>query len=415
LELGTDYIEPDLVATKDGKLIAVHNIDLNITTNIQNVYPDRNKIIEIDGQEISGYFAFDFTLEELSTIRVKQRIQGRSTAFDYQFPIPTLGDILDLLHDWNYNVHPIQNQTKRAGIYVELKYPNYYMDQNVSLADILIEEMKQHDHADEMFFNTKNQTKFGCEERDSYQVPPLVVQSFHSETLHRLSTQFLHYEMALPPFVLLVTEKNCHMPTFWYDVGRLGFLSGVGPDKECLLGDGGQEFMIKSKTFDLAVHPWTTRAEVVFVDSSYATAEDELRWLYCIRGINGMFTENVDLGIIAGIRGCDDFMTAEELFEEDITEVEEKVGGGLNGTISKKICGEGENGNGALRTFGSIATGIAIGILMSFFFSWKFGGGRKGNDDIPSSGISMKTIHRGKMKGMQTLSTADSDPEMEII
>jgi hypothetical protein len=108
-------------------------------------------------------------------------------------------------------------------------------------------------------------------------------------------------------------------------------------------------------------------------------------------------------------------MTAEELFEEDITEVEEKVGGGLNGTISKKICGEGENGNGALRTFGSMATGIAIGILMSFFFSWKFGGGRKGNDEIPSSGISMKTIHRGKMKGMQTLSTADSDPEMEII
>jgi len=84
LELGTDYIEPDLVATKDNRLIAVHNVDLNITTNIQNAYPDRQRTIELDGEKVSGYFAFDFTLDELQSIRVKQRIEGRSTSFDYQ-------------------------------------------------------------------------------------------------------------------------------------------------------------------------------------------------------------------------------------------------------------------------------------------------------------------------------------------
>ena len=414
LELGTDYIEPDLVASKDGKLFAVHNIDLNITTNIQHVYPDRHRIIEIDGKEVSGYFAFDFTLEELNPIRVKQRIKGRSTAFDYQFPIPTLTDILDLLRDWNYNVRPHQNQTKRPGIYVELKSPDYYLNLNVSLADIFIEEMKQHPHADEMFFNTKNQTKFGCEERGSYQVPPLVVQSFRGQTLHYLYTQFLHYKMAPPPFVLLVNKRKCHVSTFWYEVGRLGFLAGVGPDKECLLGEGGYEFMIESKKFDLAVHSWTTRAEVDFVDSSHATAEDELRWLYCKREITGMFTENVDLGVIAGVRGCDDYMTAEELLKEDITEIEEKVGGDVNGTISKEICSEGEIGNSALRTFASITIGIAIGMLISLFCVQTFSGGRKRNDESNSPSVPRKTIQRGRMKGMQTLPRADSD-DMEII
>lgn len=409
LELGTDYIEPDLVATKDNRLIAVHHVDLNITTNIQNAYPDRHRTIELDGEEVSGYFAFDFTLDELQSIRVKQRIEGRSTSFDYQFPIPTLQGILDLLYDWNYNVMSNQNKTKRAGVYVELKFPDYYLNQNVSLADLLLDEMDQHPHAGEMFFNTKNQTNFGCEAEDSYQVPPFVVQCFHAETLHYLYTQFLHFQMPSPPFVLLVDKRTCRMQTFWYEVGKLGFLSGVGPDKECLLGEGGYEFMIESQKFDLAVHPWTSRAEVDFVDSSYATAEDELRWLYCKRGISGMFTENVDLGIIVGMRGCDDYMTAEELLEEDITEIEEEDEGGVGGAISKEICSESGNGNAALQNFGYLASGIAIGVLTSFFFAKMFGA-RRGQMR------GMQT--RGQMRGMQTLSTVDSndsDSGMEII
>ena len=79
LELGTDYIETDLVGTRDGRLIAIHNVDLNITTNIDEVYPGRHRSIEINGEQVTGFFAFDFSMEELESVGVRQRVDGRST------------------------------------------------------------------------------------------------------------------------------------------------------------------------------------------------------------------------------------------------------------------------------------------------------------------------------------------------
>jgi glycerophosphoryl diester phosphodiesterase len=423
LELGADYIEPDLVATKDRRLIAVHSFDLNITTNIQHLYPDRHRVVEKNGKEISGYFAFDFTLQELESVRVKQRIEGRSRAFDYLFPIPTLQDILHLLHEWNAQVHPlIEHQAHRAGVYIELKAPAFHLESfNISLADLFLEEMGMFPHSDEMFFNQNEKTTFGCEEPNGYQVPPLVLQCFHGDTMRYLHDELMERKMALPPFVYLVEKKNCHSLTFWDEVGRMNFLSGIGPDKECLLGEEGYQFSVESKKLNLAVHPWTTRDELEFVNPEFSSAQDELRYLYCERGISGMFTENVDLAIKVGLLGCDDFSMEQEIIHDGMSRSEDKDDERLNSTItlSKESCNRKKGGDSILIALGSVATGLMMGLLISIFSLKKLRSPKRGGNICSTLPCTENRIQRGKMKGMQTLSTVsdddDDDDAAEII
>jgi len=368
LELGADYIEPDLVSTKDGRLVAVHNANLNITTNVAEVYPDRHREIRLsNGMMQSGYFVFDFTLEEVKALKVRQRVDGRSKSFDGLFSIPTLADIVDLLYEWNTLILPTQNSTKKSGIYVELKSPEIFTEHNISLVDTFIDEMVAHPHAHEMFFIRSNETDYGCHRRPfTYQVPPLVIQCFDGKTMKKLHTKLKQKEMALPPFVLLVDKKTCHLSTFWYEAGGMSILSGVGPDKECLTDVGGKEFMMEAKKFDLAVHPWTTRAESEFVQSKFKNAEDELRYLYCKVGIHGMFTENVNLGVQVGVRGCDDYKTAEEVLEEDIEDLEKEDGPEVDGAVSKKICNE-EGNSIKFGDVTSVLVGGVVGMLGTLF------------------------------------------------
>ena len=188
-------------------------------------------------------------------------------------------------------------------------------------------------------------------------------------------------------------------------------LSGIGPDKQCLTGPGGKEFMIESKKFNLAVHPWTAREEMGFVTSSFGSAEEEMRYLYCKIGISGMFTENVDLGVQVGVRGCDDFISAEELLEEDIVEIEEEDGGDghMNGTISKEICqGQESKGNGVLRDFASIVSGIAIGMFTSLLFSKKMNMNAQ-RCEPAREGSPRRGIPSADMRGMRSVATEDNE------
>ena len=399
--------------------MAIHSIDLNITTNVASLYPERHRTITLDGTNTSGYFVFDFTLEEVQKLRVKQRLGGRSTSFDFSFPIPTIQDIVDLLHDWNHDIVIKNNITKRSGIYAELKDPQYYLQElNTSLVDIFLKEMEQNKHADKMFFNTKNQTHFGCERMGEYQVPPLVIQCFDAETLHEMRSKLHSKGMAQPPYVLLANAKHCHLPGFWYEVGKLGFISGVGPDKKCVIQEtAGKEFMIEAKKFNLAVHPYTAREEIEFVTSQFASAEEELRWMYCSRGITGMFTESSDLGVRIGTRGCEDFETAEEILKEDITEMEKEDNDKqINVTISEDLCSQFDNKDDTMKSAALMMIGTCVGLLMGLFFSKKGHSTNRGLQQKESS----KTIHLGKMKGMKKLPTNDdggshSDDDMEII
>eukprot|EP00814_Leptocylindrus_danicus_P003863 CAMPEP_0116008018 /NCGR_PEP_ID=MMETSP0321-20121206/2621_1 /TAXON_ID=163516 /ORGANISM="Leptocylindrus danicus var. danicus, Strain B650" /LENGTH=478 /DNA_ID=CAMNT_0003476777 /DNA_START=120 /DNA_END=1556 /DNA_ORIENTATION=- len=334
MELGADYIEPDLVPTKDGHLVAVHSVDLNITTDVALKFPDRYRLdVEHEGySNMSGYFVNDFTLEEVKQLRVKQRVEdteARSRVFDWLFDVPTLGEIMDLMASWDNDVLKSIGRTERPGLYVELKMPGWLQaDSNTSVEELLVSELKNHEHGYKLFFNSSDICgAYGNEENnrmrmlqssdesaEEYQrrrrLPPLVMQCFEHETLERLQLAFAAdedvFEGVVPPNVLLVSKKHFFSdPQFFFHVSSYKFLDGLGPDKDCLFqGGDGRGFIQKAHEYKLAVHPWTSRLETEFVDDRFATIEEELEYLYCDIGIDGMFIENVDVGTRIASAGC---------------------------------------------------------------------------------------------------------------
>ncbi len=124
IELGADFIEPDLVVTKDGVLVARHENEISGTSDVADrpEFADRQTTKVIDGTEFTGWFVEDFTLAELKTLRAKERIPSvrpDNTAFDGQFEIPTLLEVIDL-------VKTVEAETgKQIGIYPETKHPTF--------------------------------------------------------------------------------------------------------------------------------------------------------------------------------------------------------------------------------------------------------------------------------------------------
>jgi glycerophosphoryl diester phosphodiesterase len=92
----TDYIEPDLCLSKDGVFVAMHDLLLDDTTNVAS-YPefaDRRTTKVVEGSAMTGFFVDDFSYAELQKLRLKQRLEGRSTLFDGLFTIPSLSEIM---------------------------------------------------------------------------------------------------------------------------------------------------------------------------------------------------------------------------------------------------------------------------------------------------------------------------------
>ena len=318
LELGADYIEPDLIPTKDGHLIAIHSFDLNVTTNVEKLFPGRaRKHFQSNDPSLSGYFANDFTLAEIKTLKVKQRLEdtpARSPKMDYIFTIPTFVEILDLLHDWTNNVLPvierseIKQRQNTPGVYVELKNPSWiYNDTHgeVKVEDILLNTITKYPFAKELLFDPKS-----CNDDNEYSVPPLVLQCFEAETLEylraRMEADQEMYQNVLPPSVYLLDV--CPDSNFWDNLDSLNAIDAIGPNKNCLLDTdygAAQKLMKEAKSRNLAVHPWTERLELEFVSEKFDDAEEELTYLFCEMKVDGIFAENVNLAKRVGAAGCE--------------------------------------------------------------------------------------------------------------
>ncbi len=125
IEQGADYIEPDLVLTRDGVLVARHENEISETTDVADrpEFADRKATRTIDGEKKTGWFTEDFTLAELKTLRAKERLpllRTANRAFDGQFDIPTFEEIILLAKAKE------KEAGRRIGIYPETKHPGYF-------------------------------------------------------------------------------------------------------------------------------------------------------------------------------------------------------------------------------------------------------------------------------------------------
>ena len=120
IDQGADFIEADLVVTKDGYLIARHENEISSTTDVALRYPNRRNKKVIEGHEVDGWFSEDFTLEEIATIRAKERLPFRDQANNSQFLIPTIAEILTL------RAAKARETGRNIGVYIETKHPAYF-------------------------------------------------------------------------------------------------------------------------------------------------------------------------------------------------------------------------------------------------------------------------------------------------
>ena len=139
IKLGADYIEPDLVATKDGHLIARHEPNITTTTDVRShpEFANRETTKIVDGVAETGFFASDFTLKEIKTLRAIQPLGERPQQFNGRFEIPTLTEVIDLAKRWSKKLD------RQIGVYPETKHPTYHAGLGLPLEERLVKVLRR--------------------------------------------------------------------------------------------------------------------------------------------------------------------------------------------------------------------------------------------------------------------------------
>jgi glycerophosphoryl diester phosphodiesterase len=140
IELGADYIEPDLVVTKDGVLITRHEPNITNTTNVKDLpqFAARKRKAMVDGVEEEGFFASDFTLAEIRQLRAVQAFGERDQHYNGWFEIPTFDEVLALAR------RKSAETGRRIGVYPETKHPTYHQQLGLPLENRLVDALKRH-------------------------------------------------------------------------------------------------------------------------------------------------------------------------------------------------------------------------------------------------------------------------------
>ncbi len=259
IDQGADYIEPDLVATKDLVLVARHENELSGTTDVatREEFADRRRDKTIDGRRVAGWFTEDFTLAELRTLRAKERIptlRPANARYDGLYQIPTLAEIVQL-------VRAREAETgKRIGLYPELKHPEFLLQNaGIDLVDLLLRE-----------FRTLRITP----------ADPVFVQSFEIAPLQRLRARAPGFRQVLlvEPFGGPADEPGMRYadmvtPTGLAEVAK--YADVVGAHIAMVLNPDGTPtpLVADAKAAGLAVHAWTIRPENEFLPVSLRTGD----------------------------------------------------------------------------------------------------------------------------------------------
>ncbi|WP_414577688.1 glycerophosphodiester phosphodiesterase family protein [Anabaena sp. CCY 9402-a] len=287
IEMGADYIEPDLVATKDGYLVARHENEISGTTNIASLpeFADRFTTKVIDGQNISGWFTEDFTLAELKTLRAIERIPAirpDNTAFDGLFEIPTLQEVIDLAKTQSAALG------RTIGIYPETKHPTYFDSIGLSMEEILVSVLNANGYTDE--------------------AAPVYIQSFEVSNLKDLNTLTNVSLVQLingggRPYDFTVsgdtrTYADLITPLGLAEIAT--YANGIGANKNLIIPRVGGNLSSPTTLVDdahaagLLVHAWTFRDEDVFLPANLQGNPEEEYRLFYQTGLDGVFSDNPD-------------------------------------------------------------------------------------------------------------------------
>jgi glycerophosphoryl diester phosphodiesterase len=267
-EMGADFVEPDLVSTKDGILIARHENEISGTTDVAGRFPDRKTTKTVDGQEITGWFSEDFTLAEIKTLRAKERLATRSHEFDGRFEVPTFDEVLDLAQQLGRELgRPI-------GVYPETKHPTYFRSAGLPLEEKLIASLEKH----------------GWNRRDA----PVFIQSFESGNLRELRKKTAVRLMQLVTTAASVDAAGLK------DIA--GYADAIGPEKRLIVPtapDGSllvpTDLVARAHAAGLLVHVWTLRIDKEFLPAGYhGRAEAEFEQFRGL-GVDGLFTDFPDV------------------------------------------------------------------------------------------------------------------------
>ena len=285
---GADFIEPDLVLTKDGVLVARHENEISETTDVADraEFAARKTTKMIDGSEVTGWFTEDFTLAELKTLRARERLPKlRSTDYDGQFDIPTFEEILTLLADVN------QDRTIPVGVYPETKHPSYFASIGLPHEAPLLALLD----------------RFGYRGRKA----PVYIQSFEVRNLIDLRAKSdlpliqLMDAAGGPPDRPDTSYAAMASPAGLKTIAS--YADGIGPNKAMVIPRGALGSLAEPTSLvrdahavGLKVHPWTFRRENYFLPlgdkggvnpAGHGDLGAEIA-AYLRTGIDGLFSDN---------------------------------------------------------------------------------------------------------------------------
>jgi glycerophosphoryl diester phosphodiesterase len=324
IELGADYIEPDLVATKDGHLIARHEPNLIATTNVKDLpqFAGRKRVAKVDGVDEEGFFASDFTLAEIKTLRAVQAFGERDQGFNGAFEIPTFDEVIALAK------RKSAEEGRTIGVYPETKHPTYHRNLGLPLEDRVLHVLQRH----------------GWNHRGA----PVFIQSFEQANLkylrQRTSVRLVQLVDAdgVAPDGSITYAAPFDRPYDWTVAGRAGtfgdlltpaglaevrtYADGVGPWKPFLIssacvsvvagacqdvtGDGLVDerdrkllppsgVIAEAHKQGLLVHPYTFRNEPRRLARDFAGNPLNEYLAFYEAGVDGLFSDFADTAVAA--------------------------------------------------------------------------------------------------------------------
>lgn len=303
---GADFIEPDLVMTKDGVLIDRHENEIGATTDVaaHREFADRKTTKTIDGRKVTGWFSEDFTLAEIKTLRARERLpelRKANTAYDGKDQVLTFQEVIDIARTEGAKAH------RTVGVYAELKHPTYFKGIGLPMEATFVKVVRLNklDRRDAPFY-------FQC-----FELTPLRAV----RGMMNVKTTFLMDNAGAPADLVAAGDRRTYA-----DLAKPAelkamapFVDGIGPSTDLIVPRDANGASLPPTTLvadahaaGLAVHPFTFRAENAFLplelrqvkqgELTDPAAHGDLhrQFLQYFRmGVDGVFTDFPDLGVAA--------------------------------------------------------------------------------------------------------------------